>query len=170
MKFKNRDNKQYQTTCGKTIWHSRNVAVCVCLIRTSPTDPTRIQVLAVKRGSAVTHEGKYCFPCGYLDWDESVPMAAVREVYEETGLEIKSEDLDFSGIDSNPEKFSQNVTVHFELYYMGTEDPNLNNCGENEATEVKWFNFEDAEKLPWAFDHKERLGSLVKNCSIEVPK
>lgn len=165
MNFKNRENKEYKTTCGETIWKSRSVAVCVCVIRTSPDDESVIQVLGIKRGKAVTHEGKYCFPCGYLDWDETVPQAAARELYEETGLEIDFRDLDFYELDSNPEKFSQNVAVHFVLYYTGKEVPHFNNAAADEITEVRWLDFEQAEKLDWAFDHKTRIENLIKNCA-----
>ncbi len=163
MEFKNIENKKYETTCGKTLWHSRNVAVCSCVIRTNPKDDTKIQVLAIKRGSAVSHTGKYCFPCGYLDWAESVEDAAVREIYEESGLIVDKKDLDFYDIDSNPEKFLQNVTIHFVHYYVGNLEPSLENASENEAESVGWFDFDEAEKLEWAFDHKKRLTNLIKN-------
>lgn len=163
MEFKNRHNECYDTTCGKKLWHSRNVAVCTCLIRTKPEDSTKIQVLGVKRGKSMTHEGKYCFPCGYLDWDETVPQAAIREIWEETGLAVDLNDLDFYQIDSDFNKFSQNVTVHFNLYYVGDDEPHGKNCEPDEVDEVRWFDFEEAEELDWAFDHKERIKVLIKN-------
>lgn len=33
-------------------------------------------------------DGGWCIPCGYLEWDESVEAAAVREFREETGLQV----------------------------------------------------------------------------------
>jgi 8-oxo-dGTP pyrophosphatase MutT (NUDIX family) len=166
MEFKNRENKKYTTTCGETIWHSRNVATCVCMVRTNPEDNTKIQVLGVKRGSAVTNSGKYCFPCGYLDWDENIPEAAQREVFEEAGLKIDWKELSLVQLDSNPEKSSQNVTAHFLHYYNGDQEPSAKNAAENEVDEVRWIDLVEAEKLDWAFDHKERIETLIKNSAI----
>jgi 8-oxo-dGTP diphosphatase len=163
MEFKNRNNICYDTKCGKSIWHSRNVCVCVCIIRTNPDDQTRIQVLGAKRGQMGTHKGEWCLPCGYLDWSETIAQAAIREVYEETNLELKEEDLDFVDLDSDPNKEFQNVTVHFVSYYCGEDSFSNKNSEEGEIDSVCWFNFEDAEKLDWAFDHKERLRNLVRN-------
>jgi len=167
MEFKNRNNICYDTKCGKSIWHSRNVCVCVCIIRTNPDDQTRIQVLGAKRGQKGTHKGEWCLPCGYLDWDETISQAAVREVYEEAGLEIDLRDLDFYEIDSNPKKFAQNVTVHFILYYTGDQEVSTKNAEEGELEDIRWFDFEDAVKETWAFGHKERIERLVSNCESQ---
>lgn len=163
MEFKNTENKPYKTTCGKTIWHSRNLAVSTCIIRTNPENSEKLQVLGIKRGNKMTHPGKYCFPCGYLDWDETVPEAASREIYEESGLEIPWQDLEFIQLDSDPKKFGQNVSVHFVHYYTANEEINLKNVDSGEVESAKWFDIDEAEKLDWAFDHLERIKSLVKN-------
>jgi ADP-ribose pyrophosphatase YjhB (NUDIX family) len=34
-----------------------------------------------------SYHGMWCIPCGHLEWDEDVRMAAQREFQEETGLE-----------------------------------------------------------------------------------
>lgn len=163
MNFNNRENKKYQTTCGQTIWGSRSVAVCALVVRTKPSDRGGIQVLTVKRGSKVSHPGLNCFPCGFLDFDETVPQAAVREIYEETGLEVDWRDLEFTELDSGVEKFQQNVTVHFVLYYTGEGQISSSNSSEGEIEEVSWIDYEDAIKLDWAFDHKKRVEELIKN-------
>jgi 8-oxo-dGTP pyrophosphatase MutT (NUDIX family) len=45
--------------------------------------------LIEKRGNKpdLDSKGKWCLPCGYLDWDESGSDAARRELWEEVGLE-----------------------------------------------------------------------------------
>jgi 8-oxo-dGTP pyrophosphatase MutT (NUDIX family) len=46
-------------------------------------------VLSTKRSSNMIDEPyKMCVPCGYLDWDESGPEAALRELQEETKIDI----------------------------------------------------------------------------------
>lgn len=163
MEFKNTPNKKYDTTCGSEVWRSRNVAVCITVVRTNPKDDTKIQVLGAKRGSAVTHAGKFCFPCGYLDWDETVPQAAQRELYEETNIVSEIKDLEFTQIDSDPKKFSQNVTIHFFYFYKGEGEVHGKNAEENEVDEVRWFDFEQVNDVEWAFDHKSRIENLILN-------
>ena len=36
-------------------------------------------------------DGGWCIPCGHVEWDESIEEAAVRELAEETGLEVELE-------------------------------------------------------------------------------
>jgi 8-oxo-dGTP diphosphatase len=48
------------------------------------------QVLLIKRGKA-PHYGRWMVPGGALEWGETLEQAAVREVREETGIEIEIE-------------------------------------------------------------------------------
>ncbi|HEX3031973.1 MAG TPA: NUDIX hydrolase [Bacillota bacterium] len=34
------------------------------------------------------YAGKWCIPCGYVEWDEPLEQALIREFREETGLEV----------------------------------------------------------------------------------
>lgn len=34
-------------------------------------------------------DGRWCIPCGHVEWDESIEEAAVREFREETGLQVR---------------------------------------------------------------------------------
>lgn len=45
------------------------------------------RVLMGQRATGV-YAGLWCIPCGYVEWDEHVRDAAVREFREETGLEV----------------------------------------------------------------------------------
>jgi 8-oxo-dGTP pyrophosphatase MutT (NUDIX family) len=161
--FKNVPNKSYKTTCGKTIWHSRNVAVAVLIIRANPEDESKLQIIGVKRGPKVTNTGQWCFPCGYLDWNENVEEAAVREVFEETNINLDISDLDFYNLDSDPAKNLQNVSVHFSACVNKDVDIHGNNCEAGEVDEVRWINIEDIEDYEWAFDHKIRALNFLKH-------
>jgi ADP-ribose pyrophosphatase len=50
----------------------------------------RDEILLIKRGKA-PHYGRWMIPGGTLEWGETLEQAAVREVREETGIEIEIE-------------------------------------------------------------------------------
>ena len=50
-----------------------------------PDSPPR--VLLARR--ALTFRGQWCFPCGFVEYDETIREAAVREGLEETGLRLE---------------------------------------------------------------------------------
>lgn len=39
------------------------------------------------------YAGRWCIPCGYVEWDEPVRDAAEREFREETGLDVRAGDV-----------------------------------------------------------------------------
>lgn len=47
------------------------------------------RVLICRRTAAVFEGGKWCLPCGYVEYDEDFLTAALREVQEETGLLVE---------------------------------------------------------------------------------
>jgi 8-oxo-dGTP diphosphatase len=160
--FKNVPNKSYQTTCGQTIWKSRNVAVAVLVMRANPENESKLQIIGVRRGPKVSHTGQWCFPCGYLDYNEDIIEAAIREVYEESNILLEKSDLDFYNLDSDPSKNLQNVSVHFTAYITKEVELNGNNCEPGEVDEVKWIDIDEIENYDWAFDHKIRALNVLR--------
>ena len=87
-----RPNKCIKDENGNDVWISRsNVVIPVVFKMNEETGD--IFTLVEKRGSAVSHTGEWCCPCGYIDWDETIEEAAKRELFEETGLKAKSCEL-----------------------------------------------------------------------------
>jgi ADP-ribose pyrophosphatase YjhB (NUDIX family) len=46
------------------------------------------RVLMGRRASG-EYAGRWCIPCGYVEWGEDIREAAVREFLEETGLQMR---------------------------------------------------------------------------------
>jgi 8-oxo-dGTP diphosphatase len=66
--------------CGYVLY--RNPAVGVAVI----VRDEQYRILLGRRASS--YAGKWCIPCGYVEWDEDVREAARREFREETGLAV----------------------------------------------------------------------------------
>ncbi len=47
------------------------------------------RVLLVERGPGQFGAGRWCFPCGYVEWGEDVRAAAAREALEEAGVAVR---------------------------------------------------------------------------------
>lgn len=115
------------------------------------------KILLVKRAVA-PKIGWWCIPAGFMEWSEHPSQTAVRELKEETGLDIKLDRL-------------------FEVY-SGEDDPRLNAVlilykadevggklgADDDAMEVKYFGFDELpEKIAFAShiqalkDYKERF-------------
>jgi ADP-ribose pyrophosphatase YjhB (NUDIX family) len=77
------DGKQRQicNTCGHTIFLDPKLAVVVLV-------STEGKLVLVRRAIQPAL-GRWAFPSGYVDRGETVENAAIREVKEETGLDIK---------------------------------------------------------------------------------
>jgi 8-oxo-dGTP pyrophosphatase MutT (NUDIX family) len=165
MTFKNKPN-----TCikqdGKEYWISRSCAV-VGIVGTIIDDEDYI--LVVKRGTgAADFIGKYCLPCGYIDWDESAYEAFQREVYEETGIEI-TPDIDLLNygdspflVRSDPKNNRQNISLYFSILINSNNklpETSLEHTEPNEIEEAIWIKVGEVDKYDFCFDHD----NIIKN-------
>lgn len=139
----------YCTACSR--FNSRNVASDLILL-----DGTK--VLLVKRGED-PDLGWWDIPGGYLDWDQTLEESTVRELFEETGLVAKPEDLELFLIGSNPNNKAQNQVL--DVYYFTSKFSGEIKIDGVEITGAQWFEFSELpEKV--AFDHREVLEKLQK--------
>lgn len=67
--------------CGRRTFRNPAVGVAVVVL----DGPT----ILLGRRSRGPYGGKWCIPCGYVEWDEDIRDAARREMAEETGLDIE---------------------------------------------------------------------------------
>jgi len=93
----------------------------------------------------------YALPGGFVEYGESVEEALVREAKEETGLEVKPVKL--VGVYSRPDRDPRGHTVTVAFLCVGWGKLKAG----DDAREVFVFPWEEALKLPLAFDHGEIL-------------
>ena len=66
--------------------------------------------------------GKLCCSCGYLNWGETLKQAAIRELYEETGLLIQEKDIKpWKLIDDPKRDDRENVSLRFVATIFSSE-------------------------------------------------
>jgi ADP-ribose pyrophosphatase YjhB (NUDIX family) len=96
-------------------------------------------------------------PCGYLDYNETIKMAAVREVYEETGVMLNINNLILFYINDIPEEDKrQNVTFRYRCTIKeAIEDIKLTdkNSEDEEVSSIKWIPVNEINNYKWAFNH-----------------
>jgi ADP-ribose pyrophosphatase YjhB (NUDIX family) len=102
-------------------------------------------VLMVQRSARQFGAGKWCFPCGFVEWGENIRDAARREAREEAGVDVVIGDPVF--VETNmhqPER--PTVGVWFAATLV---DPNATPVAGDDAVGVGWF--DPAAPPPLAF-------------------
>lgn len=119
-----------------------------------------IEVLLIKRGRE-PFKGRWAFPGGFVDKDESLEAAAARELCEETGLRgIKLEQLAAFG---DPGRDPRGHTVSVVFY--GTVSNSRGAIAADDAAEAKWHSAAHPPTL--AFDHRKILRSAMERLEQE---
>jgi 8-oxo-dGTP pyrophosphatase MutT (NUDIX family) len=169
-RFSNRQNQRHQIEPGKVLFESRSVAV-TAIVLCYDSSERKVYALVGERGPAVDFSGTWCLVCGYLDWDESLDDAVRREVFEESGLDLRA--LEASGeaivpalpifVQSDPQANRQNVTARFVVELKRRVEPTNAHAEPGEVNQVRWIEIEPEAlaALPWAFNHDRILGELA---------
>ncbi len=105
------------------------------------------RVLLVKRGRE-PFKGRWVFPGGFVDYGETVEHASIREVKEETGVDVRLIDIlgVYSAPDRDPREHHVNV-VFIGEYIAGDAQ------GGDDAEEAEWRDIESIVHDDLAFDH-----------------
>jgi ADP-ribose pyrophosphatase YjhB (NUDIX family) len=108
--------------------------------------------------------GQWCLPGGRMESGESAAEACEREVFEETGLNVRVKRL--VGVYSHPDqlvvypdgKKAHIVALHFEAEITSGE------LGlSNETTDFGYFTLQQIEGLEMLGRHKERIMDTLEN-------
>ena len=143
---------------GEEEWVARNIAALVMVVGYNKQDKPHI--LANVRGPKTPDpefRGCWCMPCGYLDYNETIREAAVREVFEETGVKLNPKNLILFYINDNPkEDKRQNVTFRYR-YTIKEDIENIKltskNSEDKEVSDIKWIPVNEINNYKWAFNH-----------------
>lgn len=126
--------------------HPAVTADCLVFARTDEG----MKLLLIQRKNEPC-KGKWAFPGGFMDIDETTIDAARRELKEETGLVVSELHRVgfFDAVDRDPRE--RIITV---AYYTILDKP-AEVSGLDDAAQAKWFPLTELPDL--AFDHKEIL-------------
>ena len=111
-----------------------------------------------------TDNGQWCLPGGRMESGESAAEACEREVFEETGLNVRVKRL--VGVYSHPDQLvvypdgnkAHIVALHFEAEITGGE------LGlSNETTDFGYFTLAEIEGLEMLGRHRERIIDTLEN-------
>lgn len=136
----------------------------VCGLYTMCLVQDKDNILLINRPDKLGFPG-FLGPGGKVDFPESITEGAVRELREETGLIVKSEDLIFKGIDEYvvpKTNYRYMVFNYLVKEYKGTL---LSNPPEGE---LHWVNINDALELPMQSWFKRRLPLFFEKGTFEV--
>ena len=121
-------------------------------------DKAREKVLLTQRAD----NGRWCLPSGAMEAGESAAEACAREVWEETGLEVRVKRL--IGVYSNPDQLVMYpngdkifiVVLSFEAEIIAGE------LGlSHETTAFGYFSLEEMENMPMHGEHKMRVADAL---------
>jgi len=150
-------------TKGKYVYDWPRPMVTVdAVVFTKTEDKTK--VLLINRGKE-PFKGKWALPGGFIDMDEELEDAVVRELEEETGLVgVQLEQMHtFGTIGRDPR--GRQISIAF--VGIATKGQDKTKAGDD-AAQAQWF---DIEELPkdMAFDHNDVVGFAVEKL-VNTPR
>jgi len=129
------------------------------------------KLLIIKRGPGL-EAGKWAFPGGNLDPNETCIECACREVYEEVGYQYNPGYCGFKlvGIFDRPDRAEGDRAIsilYFSPYNMHEEfkdwSPSEVKLGDD-AVDYKWIAADEIGGIDWAFDCKEMAEKAFALC------
>jgi 8-oxo-dGTP diphosphatase len=114
-------------------------------------------VLFIKR-KYPPFQGMLALPGGFVEEDETVEMAAIRELEEETDVTISTQHLRLIGVFSRPNRDPRQRVVSI-AYAVDVSERTTAMAGDD-ASEALWLPVDKAIEIGLAFDHLQILSHL----------
>ncbi|MEV0065381.1 NUDIX domain-containing protein [Amycolatopsis sp. NPDC050768] len=128
-------------------------------------------VLVIQRGWN-PHKGKLALPGGHVDRNETSRDAAVRELAEETGIQVpRGTFVDQVGVWDDPFRDARGryVSVAYSVVIYDAPDP----VAADDAAAAEWMPVHIATRVAdkggFAFDHHQMLGQAMHHLHVPVP-
>ncbi len=122
-----------------------------CIVITKGAEP---KVLLIERGDE-PFKGCWAFPGGFMNMDETTEQCAIRELEEETGMQVTGlhQVRAYSKVDRDPR--GRTITV---AYLVIVNEP-IAVIGQDDAAKAEWFPIDALP--PLAFDHKNIMRDAI---------
>ena len=114
------------------------------------------KILLIKRGKSACI-GKLALPGGRNEMGELVEQTVVREVKEETGLNVVP--IEILGVYSDPKRDPRGEIISITFI---CKIVNGSIKAGDDAAEVDWYSFEDIREEDMAFDHYKIIQDYLK--------
>ena len=135
-----------------TYKYPRPAVTADCIVITREAEP---KVLLIQRGSE-PFKGRWAFPGGFMNMDETTEQCAIRELEEETGLHVNNvvQIGTYSKVDRDPR--GRTVTIA----YLAILDRPLAVIGQDDAAKAEWWPLSNLPEL--AFDHDKIMQDAIR--------
>ena len=122
-----------------------------CVVIANEMQP---KVLLVERGNE-PFKGCWAIPGGFMNMDETAEQCAIRELKEETGLEVEfvRQIGTYSKVDRDPRGRTISVA------YLAVIDAEEDVTGQDDAAKAAWWPIDALP--PLAFDHDEIMEDAI---------
>jgi 8-oxo-dGTP diphosphatase len=121
-----------------------------------------LKVLLIRRKHP-PFENCWAIPGGFVEYNEPLESAALRELEEETG--IKNNYLELFYTFGAPGRDPRGRTVSV-AYFALLKFNSLNIKAQSDAKEAAWFDIKDLPEL--AFDHKDILSCAIETLRLKI--
>jgi len=111
------------------------------------TDESGERVLLIKRKNE-PFQDKWALPGGFVEYGETIEVAAAREVKEELNVEVELEGL--LGVYSDPGRDPRGHTI--SIVFFGKKKKGKEKAG-SDAADLMWALFDKTDMIDFAFDH-----------------
>lgn len=134
-----------------TYKYPRPAVTTDCVVITKEQEP---KVLLIQRGNE-PYKGCWAFPGGFMNMDETAEQCALRELKEETGLDLKN--IQQIGAYTKVDRDPRGRTI--SIAYLAVIDSPMAVSGMDDAANAAWFPIASLPEL--AFDHEEIMTDAV---------